>query len=867
MNPQNNHPTQQVEKVLSWLCKPEVLEEILGDLEEYYAEIAEKPYWQRAIFYWFQAINFLRPFALKKINTFQPTNPTPMFRNYYKTSSRSLMRNPLSSFINIFGLSVAIGVCVFAFGFSQWVHNIDQFHENKHTVYLTTFFADRGGTLQQNGLTPRPLGEMLRADFSAIKRVCQLEDRNVVIKYNDQVFREQVRFSDPEFLDMFTFPLQRGSKNSLSDLNSIILSEEAAIKYFGNENPVGQDVRVIFEENNSKVFTVSGVAAPFPDAHAIDFDFLVHFDNLKGAEPDYDLDDWGKFVDATLIQVDDPTDMTTIEQGMEKYRQLQNEAEQEWVVTEFAFEPLATLYQKSGDIRNSISRPYYSDNHKSEIILSILALILLALACANYVNIAIISAAKRLKEIGLRKVIGASRRMVITQFLVENVFVTCFALLLGVFLAITVIIPWFEQLIGFSMDFQLVDYTLWLFLVVVLFLTGIASGLYPSFYIAGFNVVNIFKGSVRFGQKNAITRLLLGVQLALACLLIVCAVMFTRNNTYIADRDWGYRPQGVVYTSVPDYSAFKQLKNAMIQDPNVTAISGSSHHLGQSHANTVVRKSDRLYEVHQLSVDAQYFEAMGLEIRTGRTFRDRSENDQRAVVANELFIKNLHLENPIGQLTEIDSVKYEIIGVVRDFHPYSFANAVQPTVFTLAPEQDYRFLSIRAKADSENKTYAALRHAWAKLFPEVPFQGGYQEDIWGSYFEEIATHGRVWRAVAFVAILLAGLGLFGLVALNVSGRTQEFSIRKALGANLKHIAAIILRQYLLLFVIALGIGAPLSYFLTAFFFDSVYTYHAPVTVLSVVLSALILLTVLLAVIFTQVGKVSKSNLLKGLRTE
>ena len=174
---------------------------------------------------------------------------------------------------------------------------------------------------------------------------------------------------------------------------------------------------------------------------------------------------------------------------------------------------------------------------------------------------------------------------------------------------------------------------------------------------------------------------------------------------------------------------------------------------------------------------------------------------------------------------------------------------------------------MKVHVGSENETYATLRNTWAQLFPEIPFQGGYQEDVWGNYFEEVATHGKFWRIIALVTILLAGLGLFGLVTLNVSGRVREFSVRKVLGANLKHISAVIIQQYILLFAIALIIGAPLSYFIVAFFFDSVYTYHIPMNILSVALSVLILIIVLLAVVFTQIGKISKSDLVSGLRVE
>ena len=190
-----------------------------------------------------------------------------MIKSYFKVSLRGLMKNPLSSFINVFGLSVAIGICLVVYAFLEYDYNIDQFHKNKNEVYLTTFFADRDGSIQQYGQTPRPLGDMLKEDFSQVKKVCRVEDRDVVLKRDDHVFYERVRYVDAEFLEMFTFPLKWGAANSLTDLNSIILSEDMSIKYFGDGNPVGRDMLMIFEDKTTKAFKVTGVAAEFPKSH------------------------------------------------------------------------------------------------------------------------------------------------------------------------------------------------------------------------------------------------------------------------------------------------------------------------------------------------------------------------------------------------------------------------------------------------------------------------------------------------------------------------------------------------------------------------------------------------------------------------
>src|SRR6185295_10648659 len=240
-------------------------------MEEIFQENLKKhsPSKSKRMYTW-EIIKLFRPILIRNLGVVQRFYQ-PMFSNYFKISARGLMKNPLNSFINVFGLAVAIGICVFGYAFARWTYSTDQFHKNKNTVYLTTFFANRDGKEQQYGKAPRPLGEMMKSDFAQIKRVCRVEDRNVVMKHDDNVFHERVRFTDPEFLQMFTFPLKWGTSGSLTDVNSIILSESISEKYFGEENPIGQSMLMKFDKDRSKMFKVAGVAAEFPKALTIAF--------------------------------------------------------------------------------------------------------------------------------------------------------------------------------------------------------------------------------------------------------------------------------------------------------------------------------------------------------------------------------------------------------------------------------------------------------------------------------------------------------------------------------------------------------------------------------------------------------------------
>jgi ABC-type antimicrobial peptide transport system permease subunit len=498
----------------------------------------------------------------------------------------------------------------------------------------------------------------------------------------------------------------------------------------------------------------------------------------------------------------------------------------------------------------------------------VIAIFMILLACFNYINMAIVSAAKRLKEIGVRKVIGANRTRVIVQFLSENVVVTFFALILGCLFGAFIFMPWFVSFSGWPLEIQLLDPNLWIFLVALLFVTGIISGFYPALYISKFDAVKIFKGSLTFGRKNPLTKVFLGVQLILACITITTGVVFTQNNSYQNNRSWGYNQKETLFVPVPDRSAFDKLHAALQQQPNVLSISGSVHHLGKAHATAVLHlPPSKQYEVDQFGVDANYFNTMGIELLQGRGFRERSATDKQAAVVNELLVKNLNFKNPIGQQVEIDSIKYEIVGVVKDFHDQNLFVEVHPTIFTLARDDDFRFISLRVENGSQPQAHKAIQSQWAILYPEIPFQGGYQEGVWANYFFYVDRSQIFNNVIATIAVLLASLGLYGLVTLNVSGRVREFSIRKTLGAELRNIAGIIIKQYVALTTIAIVVGAPLSYVFAEAYLNMLFAYPMPMEISGIVIAVIILIVVLLSVVSTQVFKVARANPVTGLKIE
>lgn len=849
-----------------WYCRNDRFEELHGDLEElFYDRLEDKGLRHARLQYTLDVIRCCRSYAWKKNSqTHSKFNHLIMLTNYFKTSMRSMMRSPLSSFINVFGLSVAIGICLIVYAFIDQDISVDQFHKNKHQVHLVTAFADQDGEVLQYGQTPLPLATHLTADLPQVDKASRVHDISTVVKYEDRVFHERIRLVDPDFLDMLTFPMQWGSENTLNDPNSIIINNDIAIKYFSDLNPVGKDLQVTFANDQTKTFSISGVAAPFPNAHAIDFDFLIKFDNIKQATDNYSEDNWNMSVAATLIQVSQPAHADMVTDHLDNYRLLQNAANPNKAIDSFGLVSLADLHMESNDIQNGIS---YGVRQEGWVILSIMAGFVLLLACMNYINIGIVSAAKRLKEIGVRKVIGANCGLVLVQLLTENILLTSFAMLFGLFLAYSTFIPWFNGLFGRGLELHLNQLNLWLFLGGALLATGLASGIYPALYISKFQVVGIFRGSIPLGKKSFMTKAFLTFQLILAFITISGGVWFTQNNAYQATRSWGYQADQVLYVDVPDRSAFEQLHTGMSQNPNIVAISGSTQHMGHHIPQMTITRPDRDYTVGMMRVGSNYFHTMGIELTTGRVFQDHSEQDKQKILVNEEFASNLMMDDPIGEVIKVDSARYEIIGVVKNFHNRDFDIKIQPIIFSLTDDEDFRFLSVKVSDGTQPEVYQALREQWMAHLPNTPFRGGYQSGVFNGYFEYLDSSAEFMRALAFVSILLASLGLYGLITLNVSGRIKEFSIRKVLGARLSHIAKIISTQYMPLFAVSIVFGAPAGYWLIQTLFDTVFAYHMPMNYTGLIISCVFLLAVLGIVTWVQVRKLSKSNAVDGLKVE
>lgn len=805
---------------------------------------------------------------IKRTTTFRSIIFTQMFSNYFKTTLRALMKYPVSSFINLSGLSVAIGVCLVAFAFYRYAYKVDDFHELRKELFLVTHLVDDQNKVIQEGTSPGPLGQMLKAELPQVEEICRLYELNVVLQHDEQtVFYENTSFVDPSFLTLFTFPLKWGTVSSLEDPNSIILSEERSVKYFGNENPLGKTLTMLAKSGETKTFEVTGVAAKFPGAHNLDFGSLVNIQNLEVMNPGLNLSNPALKMTATILHIPDRTQVAATEAFANQQIPLFEESNHEWKISSFSLEVIDGMYERSTEMRNNIIKGNFVIIRNIMITFVVLGIFVMLLASTNYINIAIVSASRRLKEIGMRKVIGASRSMIILQFMQENLVMMVIALVIGLLLGTSLFVPWLEETIAFDMDFTLMDPTIWWFFLIVLLVTGLVSGLYPALFISGFQVASIFRGKFAIGNRGWLTKLFLGFQIMLACIIISVAVLFTQNNQYQRERNWGYEKTGVMYAYVPVADKAKVLKTRMEQNPDVMMVSGTENHLGRSHSEIQLQLPDGELDVREMQVADNYFETMGLELVQGRPFLQSGTSDQLSIVVNESLVKKMGWKAPLNEVVKLEGESLRVVGVVKDFHLYSFFTEITPLLFRVNDVKNMRFVALRAREGKTQEVLADLKEQYFDLLPNVPFSGGYQEDVWGSFYDSLNYGSDFWQVFAVMVLLLAALGLYGLVALNISGRKKEFSIRKVLGAGYQEFTVILLKQYAYVFVISFIAGTVIAYFVTELIFSSFYSYYMPINISFSSYSGGILALSIGVVIGYHIWKTNAVNPSSGLNSE
>ncbi|HMB93525.1 MAG TPA: ABC transporter permease [Rhodothermales bacterium] len=789
---------------------------LLGDFEEGFADMANQAGARGARrWYWGQVLRSLPAFFATFIY-----GEGFMLKNYLRIASRNLARHKGYTAINIMGLAVGIACCVLIYLYVRDELAYDRFHENLASISrITASFKDITFSA-----TPGPLGEALVTEYPEIIRSTRLADQDIVVRQGTALFQETVMFVDPAFLEIFTFPLTQGSTRALDRPDAVVLSAEMAEKYFGAANPLGQTLELRLGAT-FEPFVVTGVAAPIPAQSSITFDVLVPLERIsyQGTDP---ASDWSSYHYATVVQFQNPAQMISFDEKMpafiEKYMGAALEADDDDPADYgFAFAPMADYHlrgEEKGNAMRSPSNPLYS------YILSGIALLVLLIACFNFVNLSMGRSATRMKEIGVRRALGALQGQLRRQFWIEAILLTGIALLIGLLLA-GLALPMFNGLSG--KELVLGDFvqpgSLLAFVGLLLFV-GMAAGSYPAVALSRYEAVDVFQGKARLGGSNWFTRTLVVLQFFLSISLIVCAIVMVQQQQFLKTTNLGFDKEQVVV--IPLQAAdgdqatrtYEQLTQALARHDEIVRMTGSSPTLGEgSSIESVVEEDGTRTYVFIYRIDEDYLETLDIPLVAGRNFSpDFPADAEQAIIVNEAFVRTFGLENPVGStfphvLSRGRLDNPTIIGVVRDYHFQKLHAKIEPMYLHIHPDVAVRHASIRLAPGDVSVAMDLLADTWQRLRPDTPFDYYFLDETLDQQYRAEERWSTILRYAASLAIFIACLGLFGLTALTVTRRIKEVGIRKVLGASVSDVTLLLSKDFLKLVLIANVLAWPVAY--------------------------------------------------------
>lgn len=783
-----------------------------------------------------------------------------MFRNYLKTAFRNLVRQKIVTIVNVMCMAIAISCSLIAYLYTFDNLDSEWFHQNASNIFMVEHKAVDEGDLTTFGNVPAPLGPALLNDHSFVVHAVRITDAPVVIHHAGQLIEEWVRFADPAFFDMFTFPLAAGDTKSLSQKNTVILSHEAAIRFFGNEPAVGKTLELEFAPDDKALFTVTGVAQPHTGpSSSVQFGVLVNYENAFRKNPSQ-LTDWNNFTPATFIQVDNPARIAELSTRMQPYVALQNAADKaNMPVKEFVFQNLTDL--SNNRVRNSIVGEV---SWAPIIVLSAISIFLLLLASFNCINVNIASVTLRLKEIGIRKVIGGSKRQLVFQFLTENLLLCMASFLVAIALTGSLLLPAFEEIAGTGLELDLTGrLDLWVYLFAMFAGVALLSGLYPALYISSFQPIAILRDKLQLGGKNNFTRILLTAQFIIAFITIIASVGLTVNYIDMQGRDWGYRKENILTLQTETPAQYSLMKKTAGEQPNIAQLTGASRHVGFYQNNgTMVNYGDAKANAIVYEVAPNYFDVMGFRLVSGK-FPVTPDG----VVVNERLAGQFGWPNAIGETITIDSTRYTITAIVKDFHHDNFAREINAVVFTIGKEEAFTHVVMKIENGTGTRTKSALETTWRRHFADSPFGLHYQEDSFNEMYSESAGILRIFLFTTTVALFMSCIGLFGLASQRVQFKRKEICIRKIFGVPLVKAVMIVNGNFMLLIGIAAVIASPLSYMMLDALLDSIYTYRMEVNAIPFLISYGLMAITILITLSGKIVQIAKTNPATILRNE
>jgi putative ABC transport system permease protein len=813
------------QRFLTWFLRDDLAEEVQGDLEEqFYASLKNSSISRAKIKYWYQVLNYLRPFAVTKASqTFLPNYA--MFRNYFKISIRNLFKQKLYAAINIGGLAVGLTCFILIFLFVQHELSYDRCYENADRIYRINYQYQPDELhyypgMEYSASTPANMGSTLIQEFPEVVAATAIDKQTALIGFDEEDhYLEEGFLVDPHFLEVFNYDFIAGNPTTaLDEPKSIVLTESLASRIFGEMIPLGQTViyqngdffGVQAVEQSEDPYTVTGVIKDPPVNTSFQFTFIASIlsdrDYIEAVnEPSKGWSSVYTFIilsnESNLSQFEEKLD-GVVDKNIEEHEK-------------YTLQPLTAIYLQS-NVKDSLG---IHGNPKYIYLFSAIAVIVLLLACANYMNLAIARSVNRGREVGLRKVVGARRQQLIFQFLGESVLITFLALLLALGLTVLVL-PTFGSVIERPLEISFLENSLLLpGLFILVLIVGIISGSYPALYMSSLRPFLVLKGKIENRAKGfKLQKSLIVMQYVVSIILVIGSIVIYRQLQFIQNKELGYEKDHIITIASRDNNVndkFDVIREELLQNSQVIAVTKS----GQLPTN--IRGWSPLKDPENDTTESKtllyrslvyydFLQVFGIQLIAGRDFSREIRSDMSNVcMINETAAKALGWtpEEAIGE--EIGA--FPVIGIVKDFHMHSMHEPIQPLILILEYRRGTN-ISLKVRPEQISETIVFIEKTFKKYSP-YPLEYSFLDDRFDELYKSEMKLGGIFGFFTVLSILIASLGIFGMAAFSTGQRTKEIGIRKVLGATFRSIMLLLSKDYLMLVVMAFFIVLPFAWYI------------------------------------------------------
>jgi len=751
-----------------------------------------------------------------------------MFKNYLLISWRNIKKNKVYTFINLVGFAVGIASCLIILIHIRYELSFDRFHENADQIYRVVLERTRPDRTRYWGWNTPCVSEAMVSDYpEVVKRVRILTETGPTQMKHESfgMLERKVLYTDPEFFEIFTIPIIKGDKRTFfQEPESIVMTQEAAHKYFGSEDPMGKILLVSNWWEENKPHVVTGILDDLPANSHFHYDFLIPLAATEVIEHDWGAwycfnyvllrkdTDW-KALEAKLPGMVDRYFPTIFEGGEEEYREFLSQGHS----YRYFLQPLADIHLKSR-IEHELE-PVGSITYI--YLFAVIAGFIMILACVNFINLSTSRSVSRAREVGVRKVLGSFRRQLINQFLFESILLTLMAMILAIGLT-AALLPAFSSLTGADLNLVSLPYTLvGLGLLTFAVLIGIFSGGYPAFYLSSFQPVSVLKGSSQSKASKIFLRNFLVVfQFTVSIALIIGTLLVKKQVDFMLSKDLGYDKANllVIENARTLGKSIEAFKTELKKDPDILAAGGGGFPGVATHTFSVRARgvpSAPSVSLYNIGGDYEYLDTLGIPVVAGRKYgkEDKIDRDHRTIMLNESAVKALGLDDPVGKELERGDRGIPILGIIKDFNFRSLHNDIAPFAF-LHIDNDQNISScvvVRIRPGSLTAVRPRIEEVWKRFSGGLVFQYSILDERLAEWYVSESRAGIISGIFSTLAVLIGCLGLFGLAAFTTEQRTREVGIRKVLGASIRNIAFFFIKDFLKLVGIAFIFAVPVSY--------------------------------------------------------